>query len=335
MKHVLTCLALLAPLPALAEDVTVANFARAESDTYIRGLMASKGVDVGDLYHDRDPVTPENQTVIRQNQDTLYSGIILDLSQPVSITLPDAGGRFMSMHVVNQDHYMFVEDKPGTYDLTEETVGTRFAAIILRTFADASSPEDVTEAHAAQDGIEVTGGGTGPFEAPDWNQEDLETIRSALSDVAALGFDASYAFGRAEETRPVDHLIGTAAGWGGQPRSAAMYEFASVAANDGTTPHAVTVADVPVDAFWSITVYNAEGYLEANDLGVNSYNDFTAEPNDDGSHTLHFGDCDDGRTNCIPSHLRAGTISSACTRLVTRSRTDRGPSRSQCRCAST
>jgi len=74
----------------------------------------------------------------------------------------------------------------------------------------------------------------------------------------------------------------------------------SVDANDGKTLHAVTVKDVPVDAFWSVTVYNADGYLEANDLGVNSYNNVSAKPNDDGSYTLHFGGCGDGRVNCIP-----------------------------------
>ena len=62
----------------------------------------------------------------------------------------------------------------------------------------------------------------------------------------------------------------------------------------------LTIKDVPVDAFWSITVYNAEGYLEANDLGVNSYNNLSAQPNPDGSFTIHFGDCDDDRANCIP-----------------------------------
>jgi hypothetical protein len=41
----------------------------------------------------------DNQSVIRMNQDTLYSVTVLDLSKPVKITLPEIGGRYMSMHV--------------------------------------------------------------------------------------------------------------------------------------------------------------------------------------------------------------------------------------------
>jgi hypothetical protein len=216
-------------------------------------------------------------------------------------TLPEVGGRYMSMHVVNQDHYMFVETAPGTYELTKESVGTRFALATVRTFADVTDSEDVKKAHVAQDAIKVEGGGNGPFEAPDWDQEALATARKALNDfAAALGFDASHAFGNREQVRPVDYLIGAAAGWGGLPKSAAMYVIDSVDENDGQATHSVTAKDVPVDAFWSITVYNADGYLEANDLGVNSYNNFTAETNSDGSHTIHFGGCEDGRVNCIP-----------------------------------
>ncbi len=125
-------------------------------------------------------------------------------------------------------------------------------------------------------------------------------MRKALNDLAALGFDPTYAFGRKEDVQPVDYLVGAAAGRGGLPRSAAMYTFDSVEKNDGQTPHAITVKDAPVNAFWSITVYNADGYLEANDRGVNSYNNFSAQPNEDGSCTIHFGGCDDGRSNCIP-----------------------------------
>ena len=271
------------------KDVNVSNFVRAETDHMLRTNMMTLGMKIGALTHLRQPTTPDNQPVIRMNQDTLYSATVLDLSRPMKLTLPEVGGRYMSMQVLNQDHYMFVEAKPGTYELTEEEVGTHFAYVTIRTFIDINDPDDLDKAHAAQDAIELAGGGEGPFETPDWNTDKLAVARKALSDLATIGFSATYAYGRKEEVRPVDYLVGAAAGWGGLPQSAAIYTMESVTENDGQTPHAITVKDVPVDAFWSITVYNADGYLEANDQGMNSYNNISAKPNPDGSITIHFG----------------------------------------------
>ena len=150
----------------LPKKVTVANFVRAETDHMFRANMKAFGMKIGQVVHQREPVTPANQPVIRMNQDALYTSILLDLSEPAEITRPEVGGRYMSMHVINQDHYMFVESKPGTYRLTEDEVGTRFAGVSVRTFVDIADPDDLPKAHAAQDGIELTGGGDAPFEAP-------------------------------------------------------------------------------------------------------------------------------------------------------------------------
>ena len=144
-----------------------------------------KGFNLGfdKFTHLREPTTADNQPTIRMNQDTLYSSIVLDLSKPVKITLPEVGGRYMSLLAVSQDHYMIAESEPGTYELTEDSVGTRFALVTIRTFYDAGDPDDLAKAHAAQDKITVSGGGKGPFEAPNWDTEQLAVARrrSAIS----------------------------------------------------------------------------------------------------------------------------------------------------------
>ena len=89
-------------------SVNLDNFVRAESDHMIHVNMESNGVGFGQFTHLREPTTPDNQPVIRMNQDTFYSMVLLDLSQPATITLPEVGGRYMSMQVVNQDHYTLV-----------------------------------------------------------------------------------------------------------------------------------------------------------------------------------------------------------------------------------
>ena len=58
--------------------------------------------------------------------------------------------------------------------------------------------------------------------------------------------------------------------------------------------------DVPVDGFWSISVYNAEGYFEPNKENSYTLNNLTAKKNDDGSVTIQFGDCDGKAPNCLP-----------------------------------
>ena len=280
-------LSLLLPLTAVraqaAPPITIDTFVRAESDTAIRGLYNQAG-GIGKFGHLRTPTPLDNQPIIRMNRDTLYSGAVVDLSTPTTVILPDTGGRYMTLHVVNQDHYMFAVSKPGRHELTKERVGGRYASLTVRLFVDANSPEDIAAANDLQDKLNIEGGGTGPLDLPDWDQEQLNTARGALNTLAMMGSDPSRAFGTREDTDPLQHLIGAAGGWGGLPKKNAVYELEVVEKNDGT-PYALTVKDVPVNAFWSITVYNADGFIDANDLGAYSYNNVTAKANDDGAVT--------------------------------------------------
>jgi hypothetical protein len=95
-------------------------------------------------------------------------------------------------------------------------------------------------------------------------------------------------------------LIGTAAAWGGNPDKDATYLNITPAKNDGSTVYKLNVKDVPVDAFWSVSVYNAEGYYEKNPYDAYTLNNLTAKRNGDGSIAIQFGGCDGKVSNCLP-----------------------------------
>lgn len=59
--------------------------------------------------------------------------------------------------------------------------------------------------------------------------------------------------------------------------------------NDGKTVYRLTVKDVPVDGFWSVSVYNKDGYFQKNARNAYTVNNVTAKPNADGSVTIQFG----------------------------------------------
>jgi hypothetical protein len=291
MKHRLWGLAaaalMTAPLVA-AEPVTIDNFKRAETDQYFAKAVA--GGCLGKICHERAATPVDRQPVIRMNRDTPYSNVIVDLSSPATIIKPDTGKRFQSMLVINQDHYIpLIVYEPGRYTLTKEMVGTRYAMVMFRTFMDPNDPKDVAAAHAAQDGIKLEQADPGKFEIPDWDAAQRQKLSTGI--VSALGPftpDSRGMFGAADKVDPVRHLVGTAAGWGGNPVEDAKYLNFKVAQNDGTVPHVLTVKDVPVDGFWSVIVYNAKGYFEAPETAV-SVNNVTGKRNKDGSMTIHFG----------------------------------------------
>jgi len=83
-------------------------------------------------------------------------------------------------------------------------------------------------------------------------------------------------FGRKEELDPVYWMLGAALGWGGLPAEDASYVNVVPEMNDGQTAYTLTVKDVPVGAFWSVTLYDREGWMPINEHDAYSFNNVAA-----------------------------------------------------------
>src|SRR6185437_10271538 len=225
--------------------VTVDNFIRAESDRAFAGIVQQNGF--GKFNHSRELTPLDKQVVPRQNRDTLYSSAVFDLDAgPVTITLPDAGKRFMTLMTIDEDHYVVevvYDSKPHTY--TREQVGTRYLLVAARTLVDPADANDVQQVHKLQDAIKVDQpGGPGRFEVPKWDPVSQKKLRDALLVLNETLPDLRRAGGRRGEVDPVRHLIATASAWGLNPDKYAIYLNVTPAKNDGTTVYRLTVKDV-------------------------------------------------------------------------------------------
>lgn len=279
--------------------VTIDNFARAASNIEFDKYVALAG-GINKFYHFREPTPVDNQPTVRMNRDTLYSTAIVDITEGATLTLPDAGERYMTAMIYNQDHYVNeVFHGGGTYALDMETFDTPYVIVYMRTLVDADDPEDVAAVNAIQDQMIIEATASNPFILPDYDEESYEALVERLNALLPFADGIKGTFGTRESVIPVRHLIGTAVGWGGLPETEAYYP--SNAPNLPVGEYRIEVpAEVPVGAFWSVSLYNAEGFFEKNDIDGYVINSIMGARNDDGSMTVHLGGCDDGRVNCIP-----------------------------------
>jgi hypothetical protein len=283
-------------------QVTEANFRQAESDLYFQSAIEDGGA--GRLYHFREVMPIDNQRVIRANRDTVYSSGVYDLNAgPVTVRLPDPRGRFMSMQAIDEEQYALeTVYAPGTFTYSKDKTPMRYLMLAFRTFVDPNEPADLDNVHALQDTIKVEQpGGPGKFEFPKWDTVSQKRVRDELIKRAASVPDTKGMFGPRGKVDPERHLLGTATAWGGNAPQDALYLAKIPAKNDGKTVHKLTIkGKVPIDGFWSISVYGADGYFHKNDRGVYSVNNVSAKKDTDGSITIQFGGCDEKTVNCIP-----------------------------------
>jgi len=211
---------------------------------------------------------------------------VVDLSEDATIIMPDVDGRYQTAWVISEEHYNpFAFDKPGEYVLTKENVGTDYAIIVFRTQANVEDPKDMEAAHKAQDGIAVKQKSKGTYVASNkWDKDEIMKMRKHYQQIQKdKGITSDNMFGKKGERTLEEHNVGTSFGWGGFTKEQAVYP---IFYGKGTSPQTFTLKDVPVKAFWSITVYDNGGFAQTDTYNINSQ---FAKKNKDGSVTIHFG----------------------------------------------
>jgi hypothetical protein len=271
--------------------LTDENYALAESQVifkaYLSKIAAATNTDgMGVFMHNRKAVDPKDKTVVRINFDTQYSSAILDLTEEATLTMPETNGRYQSAWFITEEHYNpMAINKPGTYKINQENTGSKYVVIVIRTQVNMSDPNDLAIASKLQDQVVLSQKDRGAYIVTNnWDMDDILEMRKKYQRIAKeKKITSGMMFGKKEDITLENHNCGTAYGFGGFTQDQAVYR---TLVTKNTNPSIMVLKDVPVNAFWSVTVYDKDGFPNGDFYNVNSS---FAKANSKGEYIIHFG----------------------------------------------
>ena len=254
-------------------------------------------MNTGIVYN--EPTPTDNQAVPRMNRDTLYMGIPIDTSKGYSITVPDhPQNRYVSVYVLDNEHMTLHILKGSGTEYTFGPERTRYIVAIPRVqLFDATNKAGIEEARRILQTIKVESRSMEPKPMVNWDWDAMLKLRAMYEqDFKMIAqYPGNFQGSHGEVDRYRGHNMAVATSWGLFPSTECVY----IAQNHGLSDKGCYSATYKVPehgAFWSITVYNAEGYLFSDN---NTLNGATAKYNDDGTVTIYYGRAEEcgGRDN--------------------------------------
>ncbi len=271
--------------------LTDENFALAESQMifakYVKDIAkVTQTNGVGVFMHNKKAANPKDTTVVRINFDTKYSIAILDLKEEAILTMPETNGRYQSAWFITEEHYNpMAVNAPGTYKISQDNIGARYVMLVVRTQVNMQDSSDLAKVSELQDQLQLEQKDRGVYEIRNrWDREKVLEMRKKYQALTIQkNITSDKMFGKKGETTLENHNAGVSTGWGGMTPQQAVYpNFKPKNSN----PAMLVLKEVPVAAFWSITVYDAGGFVKGNKYNINSS---FAKPNNKGEFIIHFG----------------------------------------------
>ncbi|MGD1892709.1 MAG: DUF1254 domain-containing protein [Cyclobacteriaceae bacterium] len=279
--------------------VTEANFTVAETDKYMSEHV--KKYPVNTIRHARRMSDKDNQFVIRENQDLMYSHSVVDISNEATLINPP-WDVYSIIQVMDENQYTIAAVYPGdTVNIIPSMVALGDHVFLnIRTGVRTLDEEGYAEAHRHQDSIKIIANSANPYVSKNFDTTSLNEPRQRLIARMDEATQPQYYFGTKEEVDSLNFLIASAAGWAGLPIRHATYLNTiqpTEAAKAGECA-TITLPKPPLEydqgGFFSVTTYDSTGWIVRDNFALNNRQ---AEPNEDGTYTFHFN-CP-GETNNI------------------------------------
>jgi hypothetical protein len=271
----------------------------AETDKYFSDHV--KDHPVNTIRHSRKMSSKDNQFVIRENQDVLYSHAVVDISKGAKLINP-AWDVFSVIQVIDEHHYTIAVVYPGEeITITPDMVALgEHVFLNIRTGVRTLDETGLKEAHQHQDNIKIMAESSKPYVPKGFDQKSLDQVRSQLEARKEEITKPWLMFGTKDEVEPETFLIASAGGWAGLPAKHASYVVIiqpSPELSQSAECASMTLPLPPLNfdkgGFFSVTTYNQEGWIATEPFALNHRQ---ATPNEDNSYTFHFN-CPNANNN--------------------------------------
>jgi hypothetical protein len=273
--------------------MTAMDYERAEAELLFDNFAKRAG-GVNKFFHFPGLTKANDRWVVSVNNDTIYSVATVDARKGFSVTVPDAGDRFLSIHIQDFNHTIVDYTwSSGTHHYPADAVDTDYVLVGIRTATDGSESDQAFVREQLQPNFKIEAGSAIPFE-PKFDPKLTEKVRAALMPeyrkLPDMYGTVKYDIRAVDDWEKWTYTI--TGGLGLSPEDTAMYKQFAPEGTRGEVCYEASFDPIPARAFFSLTLYDKDKYLMSDDHNIISSNRKNFVARDDGGFDVIFGGMD-------------------------------------------